>query len=483
MHVKHYHPKYSKFLDSTPNVADLAYARTVGESLDRSPISEKSYKVTKSRISTPKIKQESLTDESVKDTEIIKLLTSKPFETAESVETSSNDSQVPPINGTPITNYQEIKLKDLLVKSDDIDCNKPAGAISGKTAGIKTLLPVKKEDPRKETPRRKRISESVDSPMMMMKEVKLEEPLEVHPSQQPPPPDNNIIIEGGEVIKIVRMKQEEIINCTCGITEEDGLMIQCELCLCWQHAYCNNIQKENEVPEKYICYICQHPVRQRTSKKYMHDQDWLKHGTLPSASYHCKDEESQKATFERLKTSHDLSGGLLELKDFMHSLKLKIKIAEIKNHPKLYLWSKPWDKLPLPEKDSAKIKDEKPAMDSESSMLMSLLKSPNKDDLKTDFPKIDLNSLIENNLEALQGIPQPEAAIESADCKINLLEHIAHCQNLIEERLNTFEKQINDLDPASINDNDTDYTRIRHTTNMLLKDLNTLKEFSQITTF
>lgn len=37
MHVKHYHPEYTKFLDSTPNVADLAYARTVGDSLDRSP--------------------------------------------------------------------------------------------------------------------------------------------------------------------------------------------------------------------------------------------------------------------------------------------------------------------------------------------------------------------------------------------------------------------------------------------------------------
>ncbi|KAK4880115.1 hypothetical protein RN001_008261 [Aquatica leii] len=37
MHVKHYHPKFTKYLDSTPNVADLAYARTVGESLDKSP--------------------------------------------------------------------------------------------------------------------------------------------------------------------------------------------------------------------------------------------------------------------------------------------------------------------------------------------------------------------------------------------------------------------------------------------------------------
>lgn len=37
MHVKHYHSEYTKYLESTPNVADLAYARTVGENLDRSP--------------------------------------------------------------------------------------------------------------------------------------------------------------------------------------------------------------------------------------------------------------------------------------------------------------------------------------------------------------------------------------------------------------------------------------------------------------
>lgn len=87
---------------------------------------------------------------------------------------------------------------------------------------------------------------------------------------------DGVIIEGGKIIKLERMKLEEIINCTCGFMEEDGLMIQCELCLCWQHAYCNNIQKESEVPEKYVCYICQHPLRERQSAKYLHDQDWLK---------------------------------------------------------------------------------------------------------------------------------------------------------------------------------------------------------------
>lgn len=126
----------------------------------------------------------------------------------------------------------------------------------------------------------------------------------------------------------MQMKREEIINCTCGITEEDGLMIQCEICFCWQHAYCNNIYRENEVPEKYICFICQNPIRQRNSRKYHHDQDWLKNGMLPVGSYHCKDEETLKKRFATLKKSHDLSGGLIELTDFIQSLRVKMKIAE-----------------------------------------------------------------------------------------------------------------------------------------------------------
>lgn len=124
------------------------------------------------------------------------------------------------------------------------------------------------------------------------------------------------------------MKQEEIINCTCGFSEEDGLMIQCELCLCWQHAYCNNIERESQVPDKYICYICQHPARERLSRKYYHDQDWLKQGVLPVGIYHTRNEPVLQQRFAKLKKCNDLCGGILELQDYLHSLSVKIKIAE-----------------------------------------------------------------------------------------------------------------------------------------------------------
>lgn len=153
------------------------------------------------------------------------------------------------------------------------------------------------------------------------------------------------INEHGEVIKIVRMRQEEIINCLCLYGEEDGLMIQCELCLCWQHGGCNGIEKESEVPDKYVCFICRNPEGARESMKYIHDQEWLFEGKLFHANYH---QTSRQAPlrFDILKQSHTLSGNLLELKRSLHSLNVKINIAANKDHPKMYLWSKKWEQSP-----------------------------------------------------------------------------------------------------------------------------------------
>lgn len=153
------------------------------------------------------------------------------------------------------------------------------------------------------------------------------------------------INENGEVIKIVSMKKEEIINCLCGYGEEDGLMVQCELCLCWQHGVCNGFERDTQVPDKYVCYICRNPQGGRESRRYIHDQDWLYEGKLPVANYHVPNPK-HATRFDILKQSHTLAGNLLELKRFMHSLKVKINIAERKDHPKMYLWSKKWEKSP-----------------------------------------------------------------------------------------------------------------------------------------
>lgn len=159
-----------------------------------------------------------------------------------------------------------------------------------------------------------------------------------------------------------------------------------------------------------------------------------------------------------------------------------------KNHPKLYQWSKPWDKPPLPEK--LELSEEKPKIEQHKtqengigakseiqgeSMLLSMLKEVKEEQkIKDDFVGFPTEQ---------QNIPQPEAAIDTSECRLNLLDHITHSQSLVEERLNDFEEQINALEDDSYQgESDEDYPKMRQTLQMLLKDLNTLKEFSQIST-
>lgn len=94
----------------------------------------------------------------------------------------------------------------------------------------------------------------------------------------------------------------------------------------------------------------------------------------------------------------------------------------------------------------------------------------------------ELKSMIENDQPQVPIIPQPEAAIETADCKLNLLDHIIHSQNLVMERLENFEKELDHLEEnLSQLEKDENYPRTRQTLQMLMRDLNKLEELSQNT--
>lgn len=279
------------------------------------------------------------------------------------------------------------------------------------------------------------------------------------------------INEDGEVIKIVRMKQEEIINCICSFPEENGLMIQCELCLCWQHGACNDIERENQVPEKYVCYICRHPNRPRESLKYKHDQEWLYEGRLPCSRFNTQNLKREER-FNILKESHKLTGNLLDLKNFLHSLRVKINISEKRDHPKMYLWSKKWESTPdltstkpqleIKTEDQNKMKaivglgmepmevaaaststaikveDDKNNDKKEEQLLESLLQTPGGTSI--DFEKeLDKERTMANRTP---NIPQPEAPIDPAECQLRLLEHIQKQQSATISRLQSVEAQI-----------------------------------------
>lgn len=68
------------------------------------------------------------------------------------------------------------------------------------------------------------------------------------------------VVEGESVPNILLKEEESItatydIDCICKIKADDGFTIQCEECLCWNHAKCVGIDKPN-IPHRYLCHKC-----------------------------------------------------------------------------------------------------------------------------------------------------------------------------------------------------------------------------------
>lgn len=64
-------------------------------------------------------------------------------------------------------------------------------------------------------------------------------------------------------------EEEDIVVCTCAANYEDGLMVQCEECLFWQHADCatgleNPTEEDVEKLEGYRCEFC---IVEKSKKK------------------------------------------------------------------------------------------------------------------------------------------------------------------------------------------------------------------------
>eukprot|EP00656_Telonema_subtile_P018080 TRINITY_DN19742_c0_g1_i3.p1 TRINITY_DN19742_c0_g1~~TRINITY_DN19742_c0_g1_i3.p1 ORF type:complete len:130 (+),score=16.23 TRINITY_DN19742_c0_g1_i3:38-427(+) len=53
------------------------------------------------------------------------------------------------------------------------------------------------------------------------------------------------------------MVAQDEIRCSCGVTEDDGLMmIACEICDVWMHCHCIGL-RDNDMPDHFICEDCQ----------------------------------------------------------------------------------------------------------------------------------------------------------------------------------------------------------------------------------
>ncbi|CAD0195251.1 unnamed protein product [Chrysodeixis includens] len=563
MHIKHYHRELKKMMGATPKVLDLAYARTMPLTVETPPRARED-KIIKVKIPRPPkreepkpevkeivhdLKVDTTVHSPVREPESIppipksqdspklrQALINKPvkrpkvllpvrrpdpdptipdsvieemvFESKLSMESPSGFSPLQSTIDFDSSISSHTVTKPLSDKKRKVEKKKKTFAFAPKMAmseeddwsGINSDLETRSSFPRSETP------EKYDT-----KPLALQDTLE-----EPKPSATRYMYENGERIKLVRMKREEIINCHCGFREEDGLMVQCELCLCWQHALCHNIQRESEVPEKYTCSICVNPRRGRRSMRFVHQQARLFDGQLAGAR-----------PCDTLRRSHELAGNLLRVQDALHALRVKYYVATKKDHPKLYLWAEDWEKAEIQytqeklnsdysdlnivinsvDKENLPVKHEevKDTLHSEEheqdrymqrdnamgsqALLSSLMSSPGAESLDLPISTSELERLAksvqEQEVQRTTTAPEPEAAIENSVCRERLLKHVQRCQALIDARLESIEAQVAELESQSpsLEDDETaeHFPRTKQTIQMLMRDLETMEELGVIT--
>ncbi|NXN18506.1 PHF20 protein, partial [Indicator maculatus] len=139
----------------------------------------------------------------------------------------------------------------------------------------------------------------------------------------------------------------EIVRCVCEVKEENDFMIQCEECLCWQHGVCMGLLEDN-VPEKYTCYVCQDPPGQRSSLKYWYEKEWLSNGHMHGLAFLEENYSHQNA--KKIVATHQLLGDVQRVIEVLHGLQLKMSILQNKEHPDLKLWCHPWKHITMDEK-------------------------------------------------------------------------------------------------------------------------------------
>ncbi|XP_011612614.1 PHD finger protein 20 isoform X1 [Takifugu rubripes] len=140
----------------------------------------------------------------------------------------------------------------------------------------------------------------------------------------------------------VDTSDQEIVRCICEVEEENDFMIQCEDCLCWQHGTCMGLLEDN-VPDRYTCYICRDPPGQRQSLRYWYDREWLSNGHMYGLSFLEENYSHQNA--KKITTTHQLLGDVHHLVEVLNGLQLKMSVLQSNTHPDLQLWQQPWKHL------------------------------------------------------------------------------------------------------------------------------------------
>jgi len=365
MHVKHYHPEFNNIVGNSPSVTDLAFHRTrLGEDFKelesggillenlrqaekvverQSGLSDE--KLEPKSLKSPEGKSQTHADQKLEITDanpgVERLVETLKESVKPDVILDGNETDGPVVEGETIneTDCLRVDVEDSFAPFCDTQTIAETPKPSGSKARPKRLrndsiLSVGSESVFTPPPSPLDCVSSTPTPTIVPLTYKMSRRRAQQLRSAPTTPPSELK-EGTET-----MSEGEVVHCVCCHPEGDGMMVQCEVCLTWQHGQCLGIEGEGQVPDKYICSVCLAPPLGRQSAIYGLDMDWIREGKLVGLN---KSMDHQEAKEKQLKTLSDLMADLVNLSSVLHSLQVKLAVAAQRNNPKVFMWSNIWE--------------------------------------------------------------------------------------------------------------------------------------------
>ncbi|KAL5015445.1 hypothetical protein ScPMuIL_009715 [Solemya velum] len=290
--------------------------------------------------------------------------------------------------------------------------------------------------------------------------------------------------------------KQEVVNCVCNEDEENGLMIQCEICLCWQHAACFKIKNE-KLPKKYICFVCENPSGEFIDTESDEYKLWRKNWDVEEMEEKPNVEESESLDSTipvetdtmpvNGSATNTVSQDVLNTDSTLDSLVIPMESEVVVSCS---------DNITTPEKDYTKgiclsddnrgVSPTRPSSNFESVPTPAVATGP-MINLTNNLKKCESASTITSestipsneaisvpdhplDMENKQDTPAATFSLEECsrkeevranaveeklnglyvDCEQNLLKHILHIQNEIIQRLDLVEEQVSNIENADV---------------------------------
>ncbi|XP_059914925.1 PHD finger protein 20-like isoform X2 [Gadus macrocephalus] len=288
----------------------------------------------------------------------------------------------------------------------------------------------------------------------------------------------------------MEMEDCEVVRCVCEVEEENDFMIQCELCLCWQHGTCMGLYEDN-VPHSYICYSCRDATGWKRGRYFLSDSDWLRSGHMFGLS--CVRENYSELNASKITHTTQLLAHTLGLTQVLRGLQLKMCLLHCPTHPDLQLWRLPWRSGEGP---TALANQRADAEGSNSGLAGSYVSSEHcyqKTEASWENEEKHENITASGTSQNYKDVGCVEVKVEESlcasavECQLHLLEHMEalHSQtstrmDLIERELDVLESWLDHSGELEPPDPLSRLPEIKQRIRRLLCDLGTVRRLSVI---